>query len=89
MQVMTREHPRWDEFVTRLEGPDGCNFHKNDEGKWEWFCKGGKDKSFATAILKTMSEQDEIGPFDIPASLAYFESYGGYCDCEIIFNVAG
>jgi hypothetical protein len=29
----------------------------------------------------------EMGGFDIDASLAYFEAHGGYCDCEIMFNV--
>ena len=86
MQVMTREHPRGEEFCARLEGPDGCDFHKKDDGKWGWHCKGGRDKTFATQILQAMGKQDE--PFDIPASLAYFDSNGGYCDCEILFNVA-
>ena len=24
---------------------------------------------------------------DIPRSLAWFESQGGYCDCEIVMNI--
>lgn len=88
-KVMAPEHPLWDEFRERLEGPEGCNFQGEDdeEGKLivdtvTWKCAGGKDKSLATAILETISD------VDIPASLAFFEEHGGHCDCEILFNVA-
>lgn len=30
----------------------------------------------------------EIGNIDIEKSIKFFESQGGYCDCEIMFNVA-
>jgi Protein of unknown function (DUF2695) len=29
----------------------------------------------------------EMGGIDIKASIAYFEEHGGYCDCEILYNV--
>ena len=29
-----------------------------------------------------------MGNIDIPASIKYFASRGGFCDCEILFNVA-
>lgn len=73
---MTRDHARWEEFCERLAGPEGCNF--SDDG---WLCAGGRDKTFATAILESM------GGIDVAASLSYFERNGGYCDCEILFNV--
>lgn len=44
-------------------------------------CIGGKARPLAAAILKSM------GDIDIPASMAYFNDHGGYCDCEILFNV--
>jgi Protein of unknown function (DUF2695) len=25
----------------------------------------------------------------IEVCMAYFEDHGGYCDCEVVFNVAG
>jgi hypothetical protein len=28
-----------------------------------------------------------MGNFDISASIAFFRAHGGYCDCEILFNV--
>ena len=75
--IMTPEHPLWGEFCERLEGPEGCNFTPD----LKWTCKGGNDKSFATAILKHM------GDIDIPVSIKYFDDHGGHCDCEILFNV--
>ena len=46
-----------------------------------WVC-GGTDKPLTTRIL------EEMGGFDVPGSLAFFEERGGYCDCEIILNGA-
>lgn len=74
---MTPEHSNWDDFVERLEGPEGCDF---EGGGNTWKCRGGTDKTFATAILTDMG-------MDVEASLKYFEKHGGYCDCEILFNV--
>jgi len=87
-QLMTPDHPRWEEFIRRLEGPEGCNFQAefDDDGKLipdstTWECAGGEDKSKAVAILKTMPA------VDVAASLVFFEEHGGFCDCEIVFNV--
>ncbi len=79
--VMTPAHPLWEEFVQRLEGPEGCDFQQDETGQWQWQCQGGTDKSKAIAILETMPD------IDVEASLDYFERHGGYCDCEILFNV--
>ncbi len=82
--IITPEHPRWDEFVEKLQGPGYCNFQEQKPGdprSITWRCKGGTDKSFARDILEKM------GGFDVDASLEYFEQHGGYCDCEILFNV--
>lgn len=83
---MNPSHPRWREFCERLEGPDGCNFREKTPGDPDsitWTCGGGMDKTFAAAILKKMG----FSELAIEASLAYFEAYGGHCDCEILFNV--
>ena len=72
------------EFLQKLEGPEGCNFQKKEPGKPEsstWNCAGGRDKSKATALLKAM------GDIDISGSWRYFERHGGFCDCQILFNV--
>ena len=89
---MTKHHPRWDEFCDRLEGPDGINAqpgpHTNPDGTvtedWSWTCAGGNDKSLASKILIAMGFTNE----QVAVSLTYFESEGGFCDCEILFNVA-
>jgi hypothetical protein len=78
--VMTPAHPRWEEFSERLSGPEGCNFRRKPDGSSTWTCKAGADKTMATKILKAMG-------MDVAASLTYFEAHGGYCDCEILFNV--
>lgn len=80
---MTPTHPRWNEFIERLQGPEGCNFHENASGKTAWSCTSGTDRPYARHILECM------GGFDIEKSCEYFEGHGGYCDCEILFNVGG
>lgn len=85
MLTMNPRHPRWIEFLTRLEGPEGCNFQAGSEGQAggsTWLCFGGRNKEKALKILESM---DGI---NIPASLRYFERKGGFCDCQILFNVA-
>jgi hypothetical protein len=79
-RLMRPENPRWAEFLERLQGPGGCDFKKDGNGEITWRCKGGKDKTLATAIMQSMSD------VDVPASLAYFERHGGFCDCEIVLN---
>ena len=80
-EIMMPGNERWYEFFCRLEGPEGCNFHKDENDKTVWKCWGGNDQRFARAILETM------GGIDIDGSLAYFTKNGGHCDCEILFNV--
>jgi hypothetical protein len=82
---MDKKNPKWKAFIKRLEGPEGCNFKETGKkDDFTWTCAGGKDKTLATKILKDMG----LSEADIAASMEYFEDNGGYCDCEIIFNVA-
>jgi hypothetical protein len=80
--VMDPTHPKWDEFCDRLEGTEGCNYRNSADGETTWDCAGGEDKTFAEKILK------DIGNIDIAETFALFEQHGGYCDCEILMNVA-
>lgn len=84
-RIMTPSEPDWNEFKDRLEGPEGCNFRKDDAGEIWWDCGGHEDTiadfSKSTAILSSM---DNI---DVPASIEFFGEHGGYCDCEVLFNV--
>jgi len=79
---MDGSHPRWREFLGRLEGPEGCNFREED-GKTVWNCGGGRDKSLSDAILRSMGLTKQA----VWASFDYFDEHGGHCDCEVIFNV--
>ena len=84
-EKMTPEHKDWKKFCELLEGPEGCNFRQKDSediNTVTWNCKGGKDKSLAKTILKK-----HFSNIDIEETMNYFEEHGGYCDCEILFNV--
>lgn len=72
LKIMTHAHPRWHEFIESLAG----------ERDIMEKCSGGWNKSYATEILKKM------GNLDIEKSIEYFEKHGGYCDCEILLNLA-
>lgn len=77
--VMTPKHRRWQEFVLRMEGPDGCDFQEVD-GQYVWTCDATAARPAARRLLEAMG-------FDVEASLAYFSEHGGHCDCEILYNV--
>ena len=79
-EVMTPQHPRWDEFCVKLE--EACEF--TGEGiNIKWKCGGGLDKTRAEKVLKSM----KLNKTCRELSLNYFEANGGMCDCEILFNV--
>ena len=83
LRLMTPRHPRWAEFVVRLEGPEGLDVTLGPaRGQMRSRCTGGTDKSYARRLLTAM------GGVNIEGSLAYFEEHGGACDCEILLNVA-
>jgi hypothetical protein len=89
-EVMTPANPRWAEFYGRLEGPEGCDFHQGDTrntvalgNRTTWPCKGGTDQSLTRKILAAMGFTEPL----IEASCRYFKSHGGFCDCEVLFNV--
>lgn len=82
--TMTRSHDRWNEFLNRMKGPEGCNFRMNASMEEVWTCAGGRDKTLAIKILTAMGATVA----DVVNSCIYFEAHGGFCDCEIIFNVA-
>jgi hypothetical protein len=75
MQIMNPAHPRWNEFVDRLGGPEACGWTEDDT----WRCSGGH--AYARAII------EDMGVLDVDASIAFFEEHGASCDCEILINV--
>lgn len=80
MSMLTKE--QLDEFFSRLEGEEGCDFKKDEKEETTWKCKGGNDKSKAIEILKKMG----ISEKDMIEFLCLCDRYGGHCDCEILFN---
>ena len=79
---MDEKHPRWPEFCRRLEGLEGCNFRTVNR-KSRWTCSGRRSRPLARWLLRVMGLRRK----DVAKSMAYFTRHGGYCDCEIIFNV--
>lgn len=71
-------HPRWEEFVERLEGPAGIDVRGTSTR-----CSGSEDKPVSARILRAMG----LRPAQVAANLRYFEAHGGYCDCEVWMNV--
>jgi hypothetical protein len=82
MTAMTKVHPRWEEFLDRLVSPEGCDLRQSSDGRLASKCSSEPDKKFARRILKRMGLTKE----DIEASCAYFDAFGGHCDCEIYLN---
>lgn len=76
-KMMTPHHVKWNKFVVTLEGPKGCNFRK-ENGETTWTCDHSHNLS--RSILKKMG-------FNVDKSIDFFRSHGGYCDCEVLFNV--
>jgi hypothetical protein len=78
--VMKPGHPQWRTFCNRLAGPEACDFKGHPTKGFTWKCGGGNDRSMATRILEDMGA-------DVEASLTFFSHHGGFCDCEILFNL--
>ena len=91
---MTPDHPRWEEFCDRLAGPEGCDFGgewpddpnpwtRDGNGEWvmRWKCNG--DRAMSARILHTMG----LTVDEVEASLLYFATHGGGCDCQVWFHV--
>ncbi|MGH7912903.1 MAG: DUF2695 domain-containing protein [Candidatus Dormibacteraceae bacterium] len=76
--LITPGHPRWREFLARLAGPEGIDARGS-----RWRCGGGEDKRQSHRILASMGLSEGA----VAANLAYFEHWGGYCDCEVWMNV--
>ena len=69
------------EFLQRLEGKEGCDFHKED-GETKWWCTSQGDFCLSRSILLKMGlSYKEANEF-----LELCKTHGGLCDCEILFN---
>ena len=76
IEVLTPESTRWDEFADRLFWIITADGNPR--------CDGDQEPNVHRYAKQIMTE---MGNVDIPASIAFFEEHGGYCDCEILLNV--
>ncbi len=66
----------------------------SEHPRWDAFCKKLEtaiEKNGCTAKTGKQNAKrvmKEMGGINIKASCDYFEDNGGYCDCEILWNVA-
>jgi Protein of unknown function (DUF2695) len=72
-EILTPESPRWEQFTDMLDTLGSMEGCDGDAGEHV--------HRHAKAVMAAM------GGIDIEATLAFFESRGGYCDCEILLNV--
>lgn len=83
---ITPDHPRWLEFIDRLAGAGGCNFHLGvpfDARSFEWTCDCSEDCPLSRRILSEMGFTNH----QVADSISHFHELGGWCDCEVVFNV--
>jgi hypothetical protein len=81
-EIMTPYHKDWDGFCGLLDGEEGCNFREDENGKIVWTCDNSSEKPLSRKILKKY-----FPDVDVEETIKYFEGHGGYCDCEVLFNV--
>ena len=79
-EILTPASPRWSLFVrllgnTLTEGLPANTWRCGNDGS------GGSEHRYTEAVLA------ELGGIDIEGTLEFFRQHGGYCDCEILFNV--
>ncbi|MBD3185025.1 DUF2695 domain-containing protein [Candidatus Poribacteria bacterium] len=65
----------FDKFYNILAGEEGCNVT-------DQCCICHSDHRFTKKILRKYFPKEDVNKF-----IAWCKSKGGYCDCEIIFNV--
>jgi hypothetical protein len=80
LEILTPKNLRWKNFIVLL---DRALTEGLPEGKWR--CgndgSGGSKHRYAEAVMA------EFGEIDIDGTLEFFRQHGGYCDCEVLFNV--
>ncbi len=77
------EKKQFNKFCELLEGKEGCNFiekKKGDPNSVTWKCY--HDYRFTKKILKAHFKKVNVNKF-----IEFCKKNGGYCDCEILFNV--
>ena len=73
--ILTPASDRWAEFMFKLNRALSVDVEDSRSSCCE------HNHQHAKEIM------EEMGGIDIPKSIAFFQDNGGYCDCEICFNV--
>ena len=84
-ETLTPESARWNEFCDAL-----FNTITVSTNPHRWRCDGdrGHNKDKPELVHRYAKKvMADMGNVDVEASLKFFEEHGGYCDCEILFNV--
>jgi hypothetical protein len=82
-ETLTPQSPRWDEFADALS--DALTVSTNPH---RWHCDGDEGQAVPGRAHRCAKQvMTDMGNIDIDASLNFFKAHGGYCDCEILFNV--
>ena len=76
-QIMTPEHPQWNDFYERLIE------ELENEGKRQRKNNPEVQCPIARRVLKEMGFNHEV----CEASVSYFATKGGYSDLEVLLNV--
>lgn len=76
-EILDKNHPKYEDFMDELF--EEVDFRELEHGEITWNCNS--TMKITRKILK------RIGNIDIAKTIAYFESHGGYCDCEVCLNV--
>jgi hypothetical protein len=79
-EILNLESARWNEFADALS-------RKIYIPETKWRCDGDEGQAGAKARRYAIQIMTAMGDIDIPATLKYFDTHGGYCDCEILLNV--
>jgi Protein of unknown function (DUF2695) len=83
LEILTPQSPRWNEFADALYETLTAGLPKD-----QWRCDGdgyNNDPKLVHRYAKQVMQ--DMRCVDIDGSLAYFKDHGGYCDCEILWNV--
>ena len=76
-EILSPGHPRWGEFVVKLSRSLIVTDTK-------WRCDGDRHYRYTKQVMGEMG----YGEIDIAETLQFFQAHGGFCDCEVMFNVA-
>ena len=73
--ILTPQHDCWDIFVTKLNA-----------ALTRQPCTDTPERPLTRKILTQLAQHDTL---DVEATLRWFDSLDGYCDCEVLWHVVG